>query len=419
MMVDLSKSGRVLYISSVDISVGDGPGVNEREFVLALYKAVGERAHFLIPRPHTPISEVPARLCTFSSPHKAHNFKLFFRHVTSTVKLADRLLSRQDFDLIIFRLDILPLAPFVIKQRHHTPYVLKTLGQGMLKAFDGRLGLLGPVLAGTNNALTRNLARGALAVDSVSEMMIEYLEQTLGLEPGKVVWIDNAVNTDRFYPASREAARRELGLEKFDPVIGYVGNLAYVRGGTQLVQVAPKLLERYPDLGVVILGVGEGHQSMIDLAHSLSVSDRCVFPGYVPFDEVPRYVNALDLGVSLLLPQHYAASEQKVRQYLACGKPVVASTPGSSDFIGDANLGSLVHYDDLESIAREIDRWLSLSEIERAAVSKRASRYAQDHLSVDQAVEQRLAIWNERLSLLDRRSSADESGQLAQARTDA
>jgi glycosyltransferase involved in cell wall biosynthesis len=418
-MIDLSKSGRVLYVSSVDISVGDGPGVNEREFVLALYKVLGGRAHFLIPRPHDPVPEVPTNVCSFSSPHKAHDFKLFFRHVTSTVELANRLLSRQNFDLIILRLDILPIAPFIIKQKHRKPYVLKTLGQGMLKAFDGKLGALGPVLAATNRFLTKNLARGALAVDSVSELMIEYLEQTLGLEPGKVVWIDNAVNTDRFYPASKQAARVELGLERFDPVIGYVGNLAYVRGGTQLVQVAPKLLEKYPDLGVVILGVGEGHQGMIDLAHQLGVSDHCIFPGYVPFEEVPRYANALDVGVSLLLPQHYAASEQKVRQYLACGKPVIASTPGSSDFIGEANLGSLVQYDDLVSIAGEIDRWLSLSEIERAAFSKRASQYAQDHLSVDQAVAKRLAVWNERLNLRVERTPADESGHLAQAGTDA
>ena len=416
-MIDLSKSGQVLYVSSVDISVGDGPGVNEREFVLALHKAVGNRAHFLIPRPLNPVPEVPASVCTYSSPHKAHDVRLLTRHIISTVRLADRLLSRRHFDLIVFRLDILPLAPYFIKQKHHTPYVLKTLGQGMLKAFDGRLGPLGPVLARTNKALTRNLAKGAVVVDSVSELMIEYLEQALDLQPGKVVWIDNAVNTDRFYPVPRQTARTELGLQRLDPFIGYVGNLAYVRGGTQLIQVAPKLLEKYPNLGILILGDGEGHQGLIDLAARLGVTDHCIFPGYVPFDVIPKYANALDVGVSLLLPQHYAASEQKVRQYLACGRPVIASTPGSSDFVGAEDLGSLVHYDDLESITREFDRWLSLPEGERAEASERISRYAHDHLSVHQTVARRIAIWNERLNVQGKWSPADQAGHLAQSET--
>jgi glycosyltransferase involved in cell wall biosynthesis len=137
----------------------------------------------------------------------------------------------------------------------------------------------------------------------------------------------------------------------------------------------------------------------------------------VPFDEVPKYANALDVGVSILLPQYYAASEQKLRQYLACGKPVIASTPGSSEFVGAANLGSLVHYDDLDAITREFDRWLSLSESEKANLSERIAQYAREHLSVDQTVSKRIAIWNERLNLLGTSVIADPPGQLAPTET--
>jgi hypothetical protein len=32
-VMDLKTNGRILYISSVDVSIGNGPGVNEREFI--------------------------------------------------------------------------------------------------------------------------------------------------------------------------------------------------------------------------------------------------------------------------------------------------------------------------------------------------------------------------------------------------
>ena len=57
--MDLKMRGNILYISSVDVSIGNGPGVNEREFILALYRAIGDRAHFLIPRPADVVADMP------------------------------------------------------------------------------------------------------------------------------------------------------------------------------------------------------------------------------------------------------------------------------------------------------------------------------------------------------------------------
>ena len=57
--MDLRTAGRMLYISPADVSVGNGPGVNENEFIHALYAAASERAHFLVPRPIEPVDDLP------------------------------------------------------------------------------------------------------------------------------------------------------------------------------------------------------------------------------------------------------------------------------------------------------------------------------------------------------------------------
>lgn len=396
-MLDLKRQGHILYISSVDVSLGNGPGVNEREFILGLHRAIGDRAHFLIPRPASPVAELPLEACTFARPHGRHSPHMFPGHVASQIRLADKLLAQRHFDLLVFRLDILPIAPFYITRRHGVPYVLKTLGQGMVNILGEKGGVLGKALLGFNRQLTSRLVERALVADSVSQLQVEYLQRLLGLGAGSVVWIDNAANTERFYPADAREARRAVGLDAFDPVIGYVGNLPWERGARQLIEALPLLRTTYPQIGGLVLGGGAGLAELQELAQRLGVADRCRFTGAVPFDQVPQYVNAIDVGLSISLrADRQASSELKVRQYLACGKPVVAS-PGSNDFLAGEQLGTIVPPTDLAAISAAIDGWLRLGAPAREAFAQRASGFVRDRLSMGAAIDRRLELWSERL----------------------
>lgn len=396
-MLNLSETGRILYISSVDISIGNGPGVNEREFVTGLYQALGERAHFLIPRPQSPVADIPEQVCTFTAPHHLHSPRHFPAHLLSQMRKADQLLSRRQFDLLVFRLDILPLAPLYITRKHHLPYALKTLGQGLINVFNERIKIVGPLLAKWNTRLVAALVNQAIVADSVSTLQVEFLQKKLDLEPDKVIWIDNAVNTSRFFPVTRENARKKLGLADFDPIVGYVGSRPWERGAMAMVEAAPVLRKKYPELGLLILGDGKELELLKKRARELQVEKHCHFCGYVPFDRVPDYVNSLDVGVSISLrPDRSAASELKVRQYLACGRPVVIS-PGSNDFVEEEGFGSIVQPDDLQGITARLDRWLSLQGDEREQFTQRAAQYMHEHLSIAAAVAQRFKIWSERM----------------------
>ena len=73
----------------------------------------------------------------------------------------------------------------------------------------------------------------------------------------------------------------------------------------------------------------------------LQVAERIRLEGYVPFEKIPQYVNSLDVGVSISIREdRQVNSELKVRQYLACGKPVVIS-PGSNEFVLEENFPGL------------------------------------------------------------------------------
>lgn len=394
--MDLSKQGRVLYVASFDVSIGNGPGVNEREFVVSLSELLGDRVRFVLPRPRDPVPELPVEQCRFCLSHRGHHPLAFWGHVVSQIRQAKSLLDREPFDLLVFRLDVMPLVQLYLSRRYDLPYVLKTLGQGPIRAFGQKGGVFG-LLERPNTALFRRLVSGSLAADACSLLQVEYLQETLGLPDDHVAWVDNGVNTRRFFPADKNEARKALGLTSFDPVVGYVGTRPWERGGMQIIETAPLLLDAHPGLGIVILGDGRELDGMRARASELGVEDRCRFEGYVPFDKVPTYVNSLDVGVSISLKdERQVSAELKVRQYLACGKPVIVS-PGANEFVLEHGLGSVVEPDDLRSIATEIDRWLSVPEADRAAFASRAHGFMHDRLSMDAMVGQRLHLWSERL----------------------
>jgi len=395
--MDLRASGRILYISPADVSVGNGPGVNENEFIHALHGAIGDRAHFLVPRPTEAVDDLPAQALSFCEPHRRYHPLHFPRHVLSQIRAANRLLRERRFDLLVFRIDVFPLVPFYLTRRHRLPYAIKTLGTGALDVLDDRGAWLGKALAPLNLWMFRRLVAGALAADTDSQLHAEELRRRLDQSEAKIVWIDNAVNTGRFFPGSREAARRELGLDGLDPVVGYVGSRPWERGGAQLLEAAARLSAKWPRLGVVIVGAGEPVEGMQQRAAELGIAERCRFAGYVPYRQIPVYVNSLDVGVSISTkPERQVNSELKVRQYLACGKPIVIS-PGSNEFVPEQGFGSVVEPDDLGAITQALGRWLALEPEEREAFATRTARYMHEQLSMAAAIDRRLRLWAERM----------------------
>ena len=88
----------------------------------------------------------------------------------------------------------------------------------------------------------------------------------------------------------------------------------------------------------------------------------------------------------------------KIRQYLACGSPVVASV--GHDFIQEKGLGWLVVPEDSLQVAEAICKGLSLDEEERKCTSDRARQYAVDKFSIDCLVRKRYKLWTEMLKKL-------------------
>jgi glycosyltransferase involved in cell wall biosynthesis len=153
------------------------------------------------------------------------------------------------------------------------------------------------------------------------------------------VRIETVLNTPRDMVSAKPVALREsLGFLPETRLFLYQGLLAKGRGLEAVIDAFCNW-ER-SDVGLVILGYGPLAQSLRERAGG---SARVRFLDAVPPDELAGYTLAADVGISLIEPislSYEYCMPNKLFEYLAAGKPVVASaTLEQARFIRMHNIG--------------------------------------------------------------------------------
>lgn len=392
----MNGAREIVYLSSVDISLPNGPGVNEREFIVELQGQFDDRLHVIIPKPRHSVPEIEAVKVTFVPPRRRGLMPLLA--CQASLYSAFRKFARaHSIDLLVLRLPFLPFAAYAISRRHEVPFVIKTVGTGALDGLrrNGASGFLARPLNLLNARLVDSIMARTLGVDACTPQLVERVIARWHLPPGRVKWIENATNTDRFVPADGAEAKREIGIS-FGRVVGYIGGSPSERGAAMLVEAAPELIKRYPDIGFLVVGHDSGLAAVQRRASELGVDRHFVFTGSVPYSDVPRYAQALDVGVAFdkaIRVNTVGNSYQKVRQYISVGIPVVTNE-GTSLPLEEMSLGSTVSSVEPASVAQAIAAWLDMTEEERCAHAERAHSYAKSELSVAKALRDRVAFWS-------------------------
>lgn len=166
-----------------------------------------------------------------------------------------------------------------------------------------------------------------------------------GISAERVTVIPNAVDIESFQLSGEPdaALKSRLGLEG-RTVIGFVGSFYAYEGLDLLLDAVPVLLQRLPDLCVLLVGGGPQEASLKALADRLGIAGRVIFAGRVPHDEVSRYYDLIDL---LAYPRHSMRLTELVTplkplEAMAQGRVFVASDVGGhKELVRDGVTGRL------------------------------------------------------------------------------
>ncbi|MDA4119288.1 MAG: glycosyltransferase family 4 protein [Thaumarchaeota archaeon] len=179
----------------------------------------------------------------------------------------------------------------------------------------------------------------------------------------KLEIVPAGVNTSLFAPdlKARGRVREEFGLgDSF--VVGYVGTFQRWHGVNELLQACARLVASGRNVKVLL--VGPYFAEAQRFARELGLGEDALFTGPVPYEAVPEYINACDVlcapydpGASKLRQSGGIGAPLKVLEYMACGKPVVAtSVPPITEVVEEGKTGLLVPPGDPGHLSSALDQ---------------------------------------------------------------
>jgi glycosyltransferase involved in cell wall biosynthesis len=147
--------------------------------------------------------------------------------------------------------------------------------------------------------------------------------------PEKIVRIPGGVDPERFKPhPDRRALRRALGIDESSLVLLTVRRLVPRMGLDNLLEAVALLKPRFPELKLLIGGVGGLRDRLEALSAAKGLRETVKFLGAISEADLPAYYQAADLFVlpTLALEGFGLATLEA----LACGTPVVGTPAGAT-----------------------------------------------------------------------------------------
>lgn len=160
--------------------------------------------------------------------------------------------------------------------------------------------------------------------------------------------IQDGVDTEEFTPLKADDLRRQ---HKLDGVltIGLVGSSVWSEKlgmcyGWELVELL-HLLAPHSSVKGVIIGSGSGIARLKARCREYGIEDRVLFLGHVPYQELPRYLNIIDVCLATQTNDvvGQVRTSGKLPLYLATGRYVLASEVGEASLV--LNQEMLVRYE--------------------------------------------------------------------------
>lgn len=171
-----------------------------------------------------------------------------------------------------------------------------------------------------------SLIRKSDLAASVSEVLDSQLDDAC-IPPDKRLVLPNGVDLDLFSPGDAEVEMiRAQGLDdRFR--VGWTGGFRPYHGLEVVPDMARGLKEEFPEAVICLLGMGPLREEIASRTRGLEDWVRFIDP--VPQQDVPRWIRCFDVCLLLAQPGPFHYSPLKLYEYLACGRPVIASDVGN------------------------------------------------------------------------------------------
>jgi glycosyltransferase involved in cell wall biosynthesis len=196
------------------------------------------------------------------------------------------------------------------------------------------------------------------------------------------------VDPEMFRPAAKGAVSNAA------PTVLFVGNLAANKGVGVVFEAVLRLLTRYPNIRLQLLGKGDDDliNSFRRRAEAVGAGRNIEFLGFLgDRAQLPKYYQQADVFCS---PAHHEVGVANVYvEAMACGCPVVACvTGGAPEAVSHGKNGFLVRPGDVEATTAAIDKLLTEPSLRRA-MGEAGRKRVEEYFSIDRYICRVLAAY--------------------------
>ncbi|MBU6243420.1 MAG: glycosyltransferase family 4 protein [Acidobacteria bacterium] len=210
----------------------------------------------------------------------------------------------------------------------------------------------------------------------------------------KMVKILPGIDISHFVPSERDLGlASEIGI--YDrPTIVSVGRLVHRKGQDRLIEALPIILEKVPDVALLLVGTGPHKTEIEALVTKHGMEKHVFFVGRILHENLPKY---FALGDLFAMPARNRLAGMEVEGlgivYLeasACGIPtLVGNSGGAPEALIEGKTGFLVDGDNVSEIAEAAIRILT-NPVLKQEMGSHGNKWVNDHWNWQ--------IWSERFN---------------------
>ncbi len=185
----------------------------------------------------------------------------------------------------------------------------------------------------------------------VPSRFLEKVVTGWGVSESKIEVVENSIPEAGGSGASREAAKKSLGLEGRTVVLS-AGRLVPWKGFDSLIRLAAGMKGEFPGLRWLVAGGGPGEDDLRRLMKEVGAGPEVTLLGSVPRERMAEYMTACDLFV---LWSGYEGLSHVLLEAMRAGRAIVASDAGGNpELIETGKSGRLVPWRDDPALGRTL-----------------------------------------------------------------
>ena len=205
-------------------------------------------------------------------------------------------------------------------------------------------GIKGRVFTTINMAVIKKIDHFFAVSERFKQMLVGF-----GLSAEKITTVYNGISFDGQYEC--KLTRRELSLTDEDFVICMVARLHPIKGHTVVFDAIRKVLNKNPDVKLLLIGDGPMRQELEQEVKNKKLSQNVHFLGFQ--DDVHSYLCISDVKV---LASYSESFPLVILEAARAQTPVISTDVGGvKDLISDPSLGWIVPIKDSEALAEVIN----------------------------------------------------------------